>query len=94
MDGQCPVESISDTLVNFSINSFLKITLHIFGQELLEATKTLVNIQTIQKFSAIEPTLTSTSNLKLAFIVKDNSFKRPIFMDPSNTSMLGLTTVI
>ncbi|XP_046442901.1 uncharacterized protein LOC124193227 [Daphnia pulex] len=52
-------------------------------KELIEATKTVFQTYgTFSKLSAFEPTSTSTPNLKLAFIVKDNDLKQPIFMEP------------
>ena len=54
---------------------------------MIDATKTLLAgiCDTMKKCSPFEPIVSTTSKLKLAFVVKDNVFKRPIYMETSST---------
>lgn len=76
-------------VIELFCNMFLSVHLQIFHiyyfhlafKELIGATKKVItDCEAIKKLSSIQPTLSTTCNLKLAFIVKDNVFKRPIFM--------------
>ncbi|KZS10122.1 uncharacterized protein LOC116928430 isoform X3 [Daphnia magna] len=56
-------------------------------KELMEGTKELLQIYNmINKFSTFEPTTTSTPNLKLACILKENLIKTHIFLEPSRSN--------
>ncbi|XP_057372141.1 uncharacterized protein LOC130693043 [Daphnia carinata] len=56
-------------------------------KELMEGTKELLQIyNTVNKFSVFEPATTSTPNLKLAYILKDNLIKTHIFLEPSRSN--------
>nr|CAH0112904.1 unnamed protein product [Daphnia galeata] len=59
-------------------------------KELIEATKTVLQTHgssdsNINKLSSVKPTSATTTNLKLAFVVKDNALKKTIFMEPTST---------
>lgn len=59
----------------------------LFLKELMEGTKELLQIYNmINKFSTFEPTTTSTPNLKLACILKENLIKTHIFLEPSRSN--------
>lgn len=58
-----------------------------FLKELIEATKQIFQINdTISKFSDFEPTTSSTQNLKLAYILKENLIKTHIVLEPSRSN--------